>query len=352
MPSNLPRVAADGHRALTSARWACTADGSWARLARAGRAEGGYRACMTSAPDISVVVPSLNRAEYLRQTLESILSQQGVTLECIVVDGGSTDGTHELLKEFGPRIVSVVEQDGGPFDAINTGWAMAHGSVLAWLNADDLWRPGAARVACDFLEARPEVDVVYGHCGGIDASGRRVWWGEAREWDTFRSLVGVEHIIHQPAAFLRSETVRRVGPLRRFWTHDHDLWLRIALSGGVLAPVDCCLADERIHAGNVTSDPWRLLGARLEMLRVQFADPALPPGWRRHEQRAISTAYVRSLDVLKPGRAEDWRTAARLTSSALRVCPTNLPFLLGHSGRLLLELAAKALRRGVPGPRG
>ena len=130
----------------------------------------------------AVVVPCLNRAEFLRETLESIFSQDYPNIECIVVDGSSTDGTQAILREFGQRVVWWSEPDDGPFDAINKGWAVSKGGVLAWLNADDKWAPGAVRAAVDYFASHPMADVVYGHCRGIDESGHPVWWGTARPW--------------------------------------------------------------------------------------------------------------------------------------------------------------------------
>ena len=96
---------------------------------------------------LSVVVPCRNRANFLHETLESILRQDYPSIECIVVDGASTDSTVDILESYGGRIQWCSEPDSGPADAINKGWARAKGSVVAWLNADDLWAPGAAMAA-------------------------------------------------------------------------------------------------------------------------------------------------------------------------------------------------------------
>ena len=129
----------------------------------------------TSDALLSVVVPCKNRAAFLRETLESILQQDYANIECIVMDGGSTDGTVAILESYGDRIQWRSEPDAGPAAAINEGWARASGDVLTWLNADDRWAPGAATRAMSYLKSHPEIDVVYGSCRFIDRHGRAVW---------------------------------------------------------------------------------------------------------------------------------------------------------------------------------
>ena len=92
-----------------------------------------------ASPLVTVVIPCLNRANYLVSTLESVLQQDYPQIECIVVDGGSTDGTVEILRQYGKRIKWVSEPDKGHADAINKGWWMSKGEILSWLNADDLY---------------------------------------------------------------------------------------------------------------------------------------------------------------------------------------------------------------------
>ncbi|HET9387319.1 MAG TPA: glycosyltransferase, partial [Gemmatimonadales bacterium] len=119
-------------------------------------------------PTVSVVVPCKNDARYLTANLESILSQDYPHVECIVVDGGSSDATVDLLKQYGDRIRWVSEPDRGAFDAINRGWKLSTGDILAWLNADDLWEPGAVRAAVETFEKKRDVDVVYGTARVVD----------------------------------------------------------------------------------------------------------------------------------------------------------------------------------------
>jgi hypothetical protein len=99
------------------------------------------------APLVSVIIPTKNAAEYLVGCLDSILSQDYPNIECIVMDGGSTDATRDILASYGDRVRWTSQPDGGAFDAINCGWQRSRGEILAWLNADDSWAPGAMAIA-------------------------------------------------------------------------------------------------------------------------------------------------------------------------------------------------------------
>ncbi len=122
-------------------------------------------------PLVSVVIPSKNRARFLKETIESILSQDYPNIECIVVDGGSSDDTVDILKSYGKKIRWYQEADRGAFDAINKGWRLSQGQILAWLNADDSWEKGAVSLVVEYFNSHPGVDVVYGACGGINVQG-------------------------------------------------------------------------------------------------------------------------------------------------------------------------------------
>jgi glycosyltransferase involved in cell wall biosynthesis len=126
-------------------------------------------------PLVSIITPSFNQAPYLRRTMESVLRQDYPNLEYIVVDGGSTDGSQAIIKEYEDRLAHWESvPDRGQTDAINKGFARATGKYLAWLNSDDVYQPGAISEATAYLESHPEVGMVYGDCTFIDADDRQI----------------------------------------------------------------------------------------------------------------------------------------------------------------------------------
>jgi glycosyltransferase involved in cell wall biosynthesis len=184
---------------------------------------------------VSVVTPSYNGAAFLEQTIESVLAQRGdFDLEYRVVDGGSIDATLGILRRYEGRLRYSSEPDRGQSNAINKGFALAGGEVLSWLNADDVYAPGALEeVVRTFRETGARW--CFGQCAIIDEAGRPVrrtisgykTWVSRRY--SRRRLVG-RNFIPQPAVFFRRDLLEEVGALDESLPHamDYDLWLRFA----------------------------------------------------------------------------------------------------------------------------
>lgn len=306
-------------------------------------------------PLISVVVPCRNRAHLLKETIDSILAQDYPRVECIVRDGASTDGTVALLGSYGDRVRWQSTPDRGPFDAINAGWAEAQGEVLAWLNADDTWEPGAARCVAEYFATHPEVDIVSGTCGLIDEAGRLSMTLPAREYHFESALLHCDHVLMQAATFLRRRVVERAGPLYPSWTHDHELWLRAAQAGARFATIDAHLANVRVGPGHTHDDPAIMIPARLAMTERVFADNRLPRSLRGLRGRAISNAYVRGFDVLRPRERSHWRWGSYCLRGAIVASPLNTPHVLKEIGLRVLwrfETVGSTARWGWHGVRG
>src|SRR4051794_30278791 len=125
---------------------------------------------MASAqPTVSIVTPSFNQAEYIEATIQSVLSQNYPAIEYQVMDGGSTDGTVDVLRRHEKRLRWVSQRDEGQTDAINKGFAQTSGEILGWLNSDDTYAPGSIAAAVKFLLDNPSVALVYGDADFIDA---------------------------------------------------------------------------------------------------------------------------------------------------------------------------------------
>lgn len=189
---------------------------------------------MTEFPLVSIVTPSFNQARFLEKTMRSVLEQDYPHLEYLVADGGSTDGSVEIIQRYAKRLTWwVSEKDGGQADGINKGFSRATGKYIAWINSDDFYQPGAIRAAVEELEANPDVGMVFGDVQVVDESGKVLNHLHYGNWG-LKELMSF-HIIGQPAVFMRRSVLEQAGYLdTRFnFMLDHHLWLRVARLAGV-----------------------------------------------------------------------------------------------------------------------
>ncbi|MFH0965809.1 MAG: glycosyltransferase family 2 protein [Planctomycetota bacterium] len=204
----------------------------------------------------SIVTPSLNQGPFIDRTIRSVLDQRGdFDLEYIVIDGGSTDGTLDILRRYAGRLAWTSGPDAGQSDAVNKGFKTAAGDVLAWLNSDDAYLPGAlAAVAAEY--ARAPFAWCFGHAKIVDDGGREIRHpvtrfkvSQARRY-SYRRLVR-RNFISQPAAFFSREAWNETGGLdpSLHYAMDYDLWLRL---GRLSDPrwIDRFLADFRWHGAS------------------------------------------------------------------------------------------------------
>ncbi|MGQ9832428.1 MAG: glycosyltransferase family 2 protein [Candidatus Villigracilaceae bacterium] len=199
-------------------------------------------------PLVSVVTPSFNQAAYLEQTLRSVLEQDYADIEYIVIDGSSTDGSVELIKKYASRLSYwVSEKDSGQAEAINKGMQRAHGEIVAWLNSDDYYLPGAVSAAVKAFEQDREALLVYSNILAVDADGQIINHLTYRPL-TLQDLLCFE-IIGQPAVFMRRAAFEQTGGLDPSYHFllDHHLWIRIAAQGRLLY-VPQTWAAARYHA--------------------------------------------------------------------------------------------------------
>lgn len=186
---------------------------------------------MAAGPLVSIVTPSYQQAPFLEAAIKSVLDQTYPRIEYILIDGGSTDGSLDLIQRYADELAYwVSEPDQGQTDAINKGFARAGGDYMAWLNADDVLHPQAVAEAVAYLEAHPEAGMVYGDAEYIDAAGRVLGRFPAAQTDYQRLLRGYVHIPQQ-AAFWRASLWERVGGALDpdfYFAMDYDLWVRLA----------------------------------------------------------------------------------------------------------------------------
>jgi len=232
---------------------------------------------MSDLPRISVVTPSYNTGRYIDATIRSILGQDFAEVDYLVMDGGSTDNTLDVLKSFGSAIRWESQSDSGQADAIHGGFERTTGDVLTWLNADDTFAPGALRTVAAFFAANPDIALVYGDAQYIDGNGSVI--GPCAHIEPFNvnRLRCYSDFIVQPAAFFRRSAYEAVGGLDKslHYGMDYDLWLKFAGKFKV-AYLPTLLANYRWLTENKTATGgFRRLNEITELVaRYGFNQPA------------------------------------------------------------------------------
>ncbi len=250
-------------------------------------------------PSITVVTPSFNQAEFLGRTLDSILAQEYPHLELIVMDGGSTDGSLDILRAYENRVRWFSEVDCGQSDAINRGWKLSQGEIIAWLNSDDIYYPGALQAVGEFFAAHPQVDLAYGDGDFIDREGKVLGPYPTREWGYPLLVRSGENYLLQPAVFMRRSLLERVGYLNTNLSYvmDFDYWLRAGLSC-LVAYLPVRLAALRLHgAAKSLAQTARFSDELVQIYSSLFARNDLPPSIRSLETEAMNSIYHRAADI-------------------------------------------------------
>lgn len=183
---------------------------------------------------ISIITPSFNQAEFIERTILSVLSQNYPDLEYVVMDGGSTDGTLDILKKYDNKIIWKSEKDKGQSDAINKGLKMATGEIVAYLNSDDTYEIGTLQKVADFFASNPDKKWVYGKCIIINEKDREIrrpitWYKNLLLKKYSYAKLLSENFISQPATFWRREVLSEIGYLNEneHFCMDYEFWLRI-----------------------------------------------------------------------------------------------------------------------------
>lgn len=200
---------------------------------------------LSTLPKISIVTPSFNQGQYIEETIVSIIGQGYANLEYIIIDGGSTDNTVEVIKKYEQHITYwVSEKDKGQSDAINKGLKMATGDIVAWLNSDDIYTDGALQAIADAFLANPDAGIAYGDVESFFPDGRKEVWANKFEPADFFSRVS----IHQPAVFWKRNLHETFGYIDEsfYYLMDYDFWARIFFNTPSVR-VDKILALFRVH---------------------------------------------------------------------------------------------------------
>ena len=184
---------------------------------------------------VSIITPSYNQAPFLEQTIQSVLEQDYPSIEYIVVDGGSTDNSAEIIKKYADRLAYwISERDSGQAEAINKGFSRASGEILGWLNSDDYYLPGTIAAAVRCFEENPDVVLLYGDMLAVDGNGQTFNLLKYKQL-SLEDLLCFQ-IIGQPSVFFRRAALEKAGRLDTTFHFmlDHHLWIRLAQRGPIL----------------------------------------------------------------------------------------------------------------------
>lgn len=241
----------NGYKRLAHYSWRKSAANLLAAMHRVAGRTAGSAIAATAAdhmPLVSIVTPSFNQCQFIAETIESVLQQSYPNIELIVMDGGSSDDTVEVLRRYDGRIQWFSEPDKGQAHAINKGMRLARGEIVAYLNSDDTLLPNAVADAVAFFKANPAVDLVYGKAEYIDADSCVT--GHYRTAPYTADALVYDCVICQPAAFWQRRVMRLIGLFDEAlqFTMDYDYWLRLRNASGVLAHVPEIWARSRLHA--------------------------------------------------------------------------------------------------------
>ena len=273
---------------------------------------------------VSVITPSYNQAPYICKTIESVLAQDHPSVEHIVIDGGSTDGTVEILRDYEERYPDrfrwLSERDHGQADAFNKGLAMARGEFVGWQNSDDYYLHNTFSGAIRCLRARAEVVAVYSGCELVNQYGTHMALASIKPFD-YRSLLRYCCISNQ-AAFIRKDALLACGGLNvtLHYALDYDLWLRLGLIGPLVYLPGVRGAFRHLPSAKSAAGFTRMAEENYTVVEAAISHPAFPPELTSIAEGAVQHhRLIAVLAAVVDGRKE---RAADLLREAVDFDPT------------------------------
>jgi glycosyltransferase involved in cell wall biosynthesis len=278
-------------------------------------------------PLVSIITPSYNQAQYLEQTIQSVLLQDYPNIEYLVVDGGSSDGSQEIIQRYANRIAWwISEPDNGQAEAINKGFRRANGQIVGWLNSDDLYfsRDTISQAVRAFGEY-PDAGMVYANGLKINSQGLLIDWFKYPQYD-LKDLLSFK-VLLQPASFMRKTALEEAHflPEASNLLLDHELWLQIA-ARHPLIHVDGFWSVERSHDSAKTISLAAHYGPdAFELFENLKKDPLFAPTINKYHNQILAGIHIfhgrRLIDAKQPGEAMEnfWRAAKLHPTSLVRL---------------------------------
>lgn len=224
---------------------------------------------MTNAPIFSIITITLNSEKYLSETIESVLQQDYPRKELLVIDGGSKDGTIDIIKSYGSSVKCISEPDNGISDAMNKGISLSTGDVIVHLHSDDRFKPGTLSKVSKMFQANPDMKWICGNGEFIDSNGRTIKEIRFKKY-SYKKLKSHNFIVH-PSVFIKREIFDKVGLFSTSLNYamDYDMWLRI---GKYYEPFQTkeTLSSFRLHDASLST--FEFLKALDEEHQVRLAN--------------------------------------------------------------------------------
>lgn len=286
---------------------------------------------------VSIITPSFNQSAFLERTILSVLEQDYPDIEYLIADGGSTDGSLEIIKKYASRLAWwTSEKDDGQAQAINKGITHAQGGIVAWLNSDDCYLPGAVGAAVKMFDKFPQAAMIYGDMLAVDEFDRTINVFKYRQISLVDLLCF--QIIGQPAVFMRRSAFEKAGGLdiSLHFLLDHQLWIRLAEQGQIFH-INETLAAARYHAdAKNLAQPAGFSEEAFRVLDWASKEPSLTPALAQAGKRApasvqrFNARYL--LDGGQPG------AALKAWFKALTLHPPTALARLNLAGSAILDL--------------
>lgn len=276
-------------------------------------------------PLVTVITPAYNQGIFLRETIESVLSQDYPNIELFVINDGSTDETEAILKEYTGRIRWETQKNMGQTPTINKGWQQTNGEIITWLNSDDTFLPGGVRTGVEYLLNNPDTSIVFGETLLTEADGTPLPPPKKEMTFNYKRFVSkCNNTVCQPSTFIWRKVIDKVGELDPsfYYFMDWDLWLRAGLYFKIVHIPDV-LSTYRLHAESKTVAQSLKAAVELQyMYDKYFSRPDLPEEVLKIKKEAMMNMYF-----MRGGyyaRGGDAKSAAEMANLAFKKNPRGL----------------------------
>ena len=285
---------------------------------------------ISELPLVTVITPAYNQGIFLRDTIESVLSQDYPNIELFVLNDGSTDDTEKILLEYTGRIRWETQKNMGQTPTINKGWSLTTGETITWLNSDDTYLPGAVKAGVQYLLSHPETGIVFADSVFTEADGTHL--ERTRPLPPFNYLnfvIKCENPISQPSSFIRREVVKKAGELDPsfYYFMDWDFWLR----AGLYFKIDYIpelWSTYRLHAESKTVAQSVKAAPELAYMYTKFfSRQDLPPEVAALKKKAMMNMYFTSSGYYLQGN--DKKSAAKMARIAIHQYPGGIFSITG-----------------------